>query len=278
MKACSSMNRAKVYCKQAYRLTQQGGSTQDQQDQLLRRSKKMLTHSLRYLHFGIQLAESGRIQDYMVANPYWEEMRPMTSLVWEDYERRFRPTYIHLMDQFPKDPVKPMDQANSVPALYRRFFCYLRSPEQTGARSQLSTLEKEVLHILIEERKAAIARDRMEGDEQGKREKESEPNFATIFPEHAPLYDNMKERFEQLCTSIQSAYDDVVRHIRGDGKKKEKGEEEKAFAKRVLNEEWKSILFRIWRDRTTAYDVVLKSALKNIHHWLTMHDLAKAST
>jgi len=57
-------------------------------------------HLFRYLHFGIQLAESGRIQDYMVANPYWEEMRPMTSLVWEDYERRFRPTYIHVRTYF----------------------------------------------------------------------------------------------------------------------------------------------------------------------------------
>jgi hypothetical protein len=38
----------------------------------------------------------------------------MTSLLWEDYERRFRPTYLHLMERFPTDPVKPMDQANTV--------------------------------------------------------------------------------------------------------------------------------------------------------------------
>jgi hypothetical protein len=68
----------------------------------------------RYLHFGIQLFETGRIEDYLVANPYWEEVRPMTSLLWEDYHRRFRPTYLHLMERFPKDPVKPMDQANAV--------------------------------------------------------------------------------------------------------------------------------------------------------------------
>jgi hypothetical protein len=71
----------------------------------------------RYLHFGIQLFETGRIEDYLVANPYWEEVRPMTSLLWEDYERRFRPTYLHLMERFPKDPVKPMDQANTVHTL-----------------------------------------------------------------------------------------------------------------------------------------------------------------
>ncbi len=48
----------------------------------------------RYLHFGIQLFETGAIQDYLVANQYWEQVRVMTSVDWEDYESCFRPTYL----------------------------------------------------------------------------------------------------------------------------------------------------------------------------------------
>ncbi|KAL6080515.1 hypothetical protein QOT17_000153 [Balamuthia mandrillaris] len=55
------------------------------------KARKNLVHSLRYLHFGIQLAENGAIVDYSVANGYlYDLMSSLQQLNEEDKEEEWK--------------------------------------------------------------------------------------------------------------------------------------------------------------------------------------------
>lgn len=65
-----------------------------------KRGKKSLFHSLRILTFGIQLAETGAIQDFQAANQHWWEIYTNPSETWEDYLKIYRPVYNGLCTKF----------------------------------------------------------------------------------------------------------------------------------------------------------------------------------
>jgi len=63
------------------------------------KSKKNIIHGLRYLHYGLQLAENGRITDFTAGNVHWLEVMRNPSQNWDDYERAYRPIYQRMMQQ-----------------------------------------------------------------------------------------------------------------------------------------------------------------------------------
>ena len=61
---------------------------------ILHKARKNLIHGLRYLHFGIQIAETNKINDFSVANMYKCE-----GTSWEECESYFKPLYQSLAQQ-----------------------------------------------------------------------------------------------------------------------------------------------------------------------------------
>jgi len=68
---------------------------------------KSLFHSLRILDFGIQIATSGRIEDYSRANHLWFEILESNQYNWAYFQEKYKPIYNQLASQFrllaPKD-------------------------------------------------------------------------------------------------------------------------------------------------------------------------------
>ncbi len=153
-----------------------------------------------------------------------------------------------------------------VPPLYRKFYCYIHSPEQTNTKNDRHALEKEVLHVLLERRSsssttaASAKKNESEGDE--------DLGFAAYFPEHADLYASVERRFDELAARVQATYDRIVAEEQSEGDD-DSDEREKAFAKRVAGEEWKGLMFRMRRNGSTAHHVLLQSVPRNIYAWLS---------
>jgi hypothetical protein len=61
---------------------------------------KGLFHSLRILHFGIQIATTGSITDYAGANAWWTEILTTASTDWAWHEGRFGMEYADLVSRF----------------------------------------------------------------------------------------------------------------------------------------------------------------------------------
>lgn len=63
---------------------------------------KSLFHSLRILTFAIQIAETGRINDYSAANHYWFEIVGNPQYEWSPYEEKYKSIYNELATKFRK--------------------------------------------------------------------------------------------------------------------------------------------------------------------------------
>lgn len=63
---------------------------------------KSLFHSLRILNFGIQIASTGRINDYTAANKYWNELKEEGDKDWSYFKGKYQPIYNSLATEFRK--------------------------------------------------------------------------------------------------------------------------------------------------------------------------------
>lgn len=63
---------------------------------------KSLFHSLRILNFGIQIASTGRINDYGAANHYWFEILESGWYDWAPFKEKYQPVYNQLATEFRK--------------------------------------------------------------------------------------------------------------------------------------------------------------------------------
>lgn len=63
---------------------------------------KSLFHSLRILAFGIQIAQSGEIYNFSVANRYFWRIMEIQSKTWEPLKKEFKPIYNELATEFRK--------------------------------------------------------------------------------------------------------------------------------------------------------------------------------
>lgn len=128
-------------------------------------------------------------------------------------------------------------------------------------------MEKELLHILIEERKArAETLSKEECKEQGHQRTpaDGETSFSVHFPDYVDLYHRMGHRFDQLCACIQAEYDAIAGRMEPTA-----DDVEKAFAEAAHRSEWKGVLFRMRKYRTTAEQALLHHSLKTVHVWFT---------
>lgn len=64
------------------------------------RGKKSLYHSMRIIHYGIQIAATGRIQNYHVLHDQFLEIMTDPSVDWETYQERWKPMYNSMMRTF----------------------------------------------------------------------------------------------------------------------------------------------------------------------------------
>lgn len=60
--------------------------------------KKSLFHSLRILYFAIQIARTGKIEDYSCANYLWQKIEAIDN--WVELDKTFRPLYNKLRTEF----------------------------------------------------------------------------------------------------------------------------------------------------------------------------------
>jgi len=65
-------------------------------------AKKSLFHSLRILMFGIQLAQHGKIVDFVAANGYWNEIMLNPATDWKTYNSLYKKIYNELKYAFKK--------------------------------------------------------------------------------------------------------------------------------------------------------------------------------
>ncbi len=63
---------------------------------------KSLFHSLRILNFGIQIAKTGKIEDYEAANHYWFAIRDAQKYDWDYFKEKYQPEYNRLATEFRK--------------------------------------------------------------------------------------------------------------------------------------------------------------------------------
>ena len=63
---------------------------------------KSLFHSLRILNFGIQIGETGAIQDSSAANNYWVEIQQAQQYNWDYFKEKYQPIYNQLATEFRK--------------------------------------------------------------------------------------------------------------------------------------------------------------------------------
>eukprot|EP01119_Soliformovum_irregulare_P009935 TRINITY_DN2395_c0_g1_i2.p1 TRINITY_DN2395_c0_g1~~TRINITY_DN2395_c0_g1_i2.p1 ORF type:complete len:116 (+),score=29.97 TRINITY_DN2395_c0_g1_i2:429-776(+) len=66
------------------------------------KGKKSLFHSLRILIFGIQIAQTGRIEDYSAANELWKEIKNVPSDDWAEFHARYKKVWNQLKTEFRK--------------------------------------------------------------------------------------------------------------------------------------------------------------------------------
>eukprot|EP01124_Arcella_intermedia_P006836 TRINITY_DN14131_c0_g1_i1.p1 TRINITY_DN14131_c0_g1~~TRINITY_DN14131_c0_g1_i1.p1 ORF type:complete len:651 (-),score=166.09 TRINITY_DN14131_c0_g1_i1:9-1961(-) len=62
-----------------------------------KKAKKNIVHGLRWLMFGEQIIETGRIEDFTLGNNYWNEVTQDPAKEWGHYEAKFRPLYKTMM-------------------------------------------------------------------------------------------------------------------------------------------------------------------------------------
>lgn len=58
-----------------------------------KKSLKNIVHGIRYLLFGIQIIEKGKIYNYSEANDYFNEILKLNFSRWEEYYSVYKPTY-----------------------------------------------------------------------------------------------------------------------------------------------------------------------------------------
>ena len=71
-----------------------------EKEQDIKAGKKSLFHSLRILDFGIQVAEKGRIENYGSMNTIYKEILEMESVIWDDYDKKYRELYNSMKTRF----------------------------------------------------------------------------------------------------------------------------------------------------------------------------------
>lgn len=70
------------------------------------RGKKSLYHSMRIIHYGIQIAVTGRIKKYDVLQNQFLDIMTDPSMDWETYEKKWKPMYNNMMTTFRKKAPK----------------------------------------------------------------------------------------------------------------------------------------------------------------------------
>lgn len=88
-----------------------------------KKSKKNLVHSIRYLMFGLQIAQFGTITDFYAANAISDEIiNKFQGSSFEEYERRFLPVHDELFTRLDKQIEYVIDlTADSESILTKKF-------------------------------------------------------------------------------------------------------------------------------------------------------------
>ncbi len=155
-----------------------------------------------------------------------------------------------------------------MPPLYRKFYCYLHSPEQTNTKQDLQALEKEILHVFVEEQKVKM--EASPDSDDGEAAQAHEQGFVSYFPEYARLYTEIARLFNSFAALVQATYDGTLVLVEQRSKQAiaEGGaeiDEEKIYASLVGSHQWKGILFRMRKLGCPAREfLVLQLPLKHI--------------
>ena len=70
---------------------------------------KSLFHSIRILHFGIQIAKYGKIIDYSECNNYWKEINDGEFYDWEYFKNKYKPLMNKKQSEFRALCPKPLE-------------------------------------------------------------------------------------------------------------------------------------------------------------------------
>lgn len=136
------------------------------------KAKKCIFHGLRYLTFGIQLVNHGRIVDYSEANHYLKEIMDFPSDDWEDLSKVFaKQTFPQLREKFNNSA--SFNEFYSKHELIQHMHVHMFNTRVVPYFVREADLKN--LHILGNEKKKEVA-----GNEREKKEKESEASMAII--------------------------------------------------------------------------------------------------
>ena len=78
-----------------------------EKDYNLRIGQKSLFHALRIYMFGVQIAETGRINDYQCAKELWNEIESAENPVWEYYKEKYQQKFNELRSKMVELCPKP---------------------------------------------------------------------------------------------------------------------------------------------------------------------------
>jgi len=71
-----------------------------EKEHLIRKSKKLIVASMRYLLFGIQIAKHGKIVDYQCANEFFQTVMEDEHDTWHHYQHQYRPQLMKFSTEF----------------------------------------------------------------------------------------------------------------------------------------------------------------------------------
>jgi len=245
-KASSSLNRAKFYSNMA---NNEINSNPDKAKELLRKSKKMICHSLRFLHFGLQVIEYGEIRDYTVANNYWYHLQNMNTYLWSSYEAYARPIYLQLRNKYPDVPVATIDIPPELPKLFTNIYRFVHD---SGCSSvEQSVYEKEILQII-----------------RNTTEDNLEEQFEELFPDYVETYQRLKKEFYELCEKLEKEYEEIVGSLQHENDPKE-------FADKAKNSSCKTVMFNMRKKNCSCLEYLSQCCVTILLHTLHPQNTTK---
>lgn len=161
----------------------------------------MICHSLRFLHFGLQIVEHGKIVDYACANDYWHELKDDACEEWSHYEKRWRPLYLETRNRYPDVPIAPVDVPHHLPENFRTLYRYIH--DSGSSNTPAETIEREVLAIA-----RSHVRDTFDGDDRLAKAFE-----ATFDHQLVDVYRECASIIMELCEALEKQHQCVLERI-----------------------------------------------------------------
>jgi hypothetical protein len=125
-----------------------------------KKSLKNLVHGIRYLMFALQISKNGKIDDYTVANSYYQKMISLEFDSWQEYMNEFKEFYDNLHEELKnyvfEEKTKAYEKYNKLSTEKLLVIQFLRENELCNLKRLFSVniqfLDDGLIHLLSDQK------------------------------------------------------------------------------------------------------------------------------